>query len=69
MVMAIFANLFAGWYKRATMALRKEEKSLILVLIVAAVLIVVFIVVFSARHRWDMNEQYYRELLAREEGN
>jgi formate hydrogenlyase subunit 4 len=69
MVMAIFANLFFGWYQRATMVLRKEEKSLVLVLIVAAILIVVFVVIFSARHRWDMNEQHYRELMAREKAD
>jgi hypothetical protein len=30
-------------------------------------LIVIFIVIFSARHRWDMNEQRYRELQAKRE--
>jgi TctA family transporter len=39
--------------------------TLILVFIVAALLIVIFFVVFSARHQWDLNEQRYRELLAR----
>ena len=65
LVIAIFANLLSGWYKRADMELKEEESSLILVLLAAAILIVAFIVVFSARHRWDMNEQRYRELLDR----
>ena len=65
LVIAIFANLFSGWYKRADMEMKKEDSSLILVLLAAALLIVAFIVVFSARHRWDMNEQRYRELLSR----
>ena len=64
-VIAIFANLFSGWYKRADMEMKKEDSSLILVLLAAALLIVAFIVFFSARHRWDMNEQRYRELLSR----
>lgn len=65
LVIAIFVNFFSGWYKRAEMTLRTENPSLILVLLVAALLIVVFVVVFSARHKWDMNEQRYRELLSR----
>ena len=45
--------------------MKKEESSLILVLLAAALLIVAFVVVFSVRHRWDLNEQRYRELLSR----
>jgi predicted PurR-regulated permease PerM len=63
MVIAIFLNFFSGWYKRAEMVMRREQSSLILILLLAAVLIVVFVVVFSARHRWEINEQQYRELL------
>ena len=47
------------------MALHREKSSLIIVLIVAALMIVIFIVIFSARHRWDMNEQSYRELISK----
>ena len=64
-VVAVFANIFSGWYKRADMEMKKEDSSLVLVLLAAALLIVAFIVVFSARHRWDINEQRYRELLSR----
>jgi membrane protein YdbS with pleckstrin-like domain len=62
MVIAIFANFFSGWYKRADMELRSHS-SLIIVLVIAALLIVVFTTVFSARHQWDQNEQRYREFL------
>lgn len=58
----IFVNYFAGWYKRAAMQIRVDSSG-VLVVLVALVLIVVFVVVFSARHRWDMNEQRYKELL------
>lgn len=64
LVIAIFVNFFSGWYKRANMEIRSSG-SLVLVLIVAAVLIVVFTTVFSVRHKWDINEQRYRELLAK----
>ena len=70
LVIAIFANFFSGWYKRADMvrneATQKNDASLILVLIVAALLIVAFVIIFSVRHKWDINEQRYRELVARE---
>jgi membrane protein YdbS with pleckstrin-like domain len=65
LVIAIFVNFFSGWYKRADMTLRREESSLVLVLLGAVLLIVVFVVVFSARHKWDMNEQRYKELQSR----
>ena len=66
LVIAIFANFFSGWYKRADMEIRSSS-SLILVLVVAAVLIVVFTTVFSVKHKWDLNEQRYHELLARKD--
>jgi uncharacterized membrane protein len=65
-VAAIFINFFSGWYKRADMMLRTDS-SLIIVVLVAIVLIVVFISVFSAKHQWEMNEQRYREFLAKKD--
>ena len=62
LVLAIFVNLFAGWYGRAQMVLARESSSLILVLLVASIGIVLFIIIFSARHRWEMNEQRFQEL-------
>jgi hypothetical protein len=63
-VILIFINFFSGWYKRAGMVLNADT-SLFPVLIIGAILIVVFVAVFSARHKWDMNEQRYKELLAK----
>jgi hypothetical protein len=63
---AIFANLLSGWYKRASMVVNADP-SLILVLLLAILLIIIFISVVTVRHRWDMNEQRYRELQARRE--
>ena len=63
-VAAIFINFFSGWDKRAQMVVNTDP-SLILVIIIASLLIVVFIAIFSVRHNWDLNEQRYKELLAR----
>jgi len=66
LVVAIVANFLSGWYKRAEMMVNTDP-STIVVLLIAVLLIVVFIVIFSARHRWDMNEQRYLELRARKD--
>jgi len=66
-VVSIVANMVFRWHKEADKVMKQEQASLIIVLIAAALLIVVFIVIFSARHRWDMNEQYYKELLAKKD--
>lgn len=63
LIASVFVVTFSGWYQRADMELHKDEKSLIIVLFIAALLIVAFIVIFSARHRWDINEQRYQELI------
>jgi membrane protein YdbS with pleckstrin-like domain len=65
LVIAIVINFFSGWYKRADMEIRGNS-SIVLVIIIAVILIVVFTTVFSARHRWEMNEQHYKELLSKD---
>lgn len=65
LVFAILLNFFSGWYKRADMQINSMTSSQMLVIIAAAIGIILFIALFSAKHRWDINEQYYRELLAR----
>ncbi len=69
LIVAIFANLFSGWYGRAQMVMSRESSSLVIVLLLAALGIVVFIVIFSARHRWEQNELRYQELLQKEKKN
>jgi hypothetical protein len=66
LVIAIVINFFSGWYKRADMKIRTDS-SLILVLVIACILIVVFTTVFSVRHKWEQNEQLYKELLSKKE--
>jgi len=65
-VIAIFVNFFSGWYKRADMEMRADP-SLIITVLIAAILIVIFITVFSVKHKWDINEQRYRELLSKKD--
>jgi len=64
LVIAIVVNFLSGWYKRADMEIRSNS-SLVLVVVIAGIAIVVFTTVFSVRHKWEMNEQFYRELLAK----
>jgi membrane protein YdbS with pleckstrin-like domain len=64
LAITIAINFFSGWYKKADIMLHTDP-SLVLILLVGILLIVAFVVIFSAKHNWDMNEQHYRELLAR----
>ena len=65
----ILMNLFSGWYKRANMDLNSHISNgefNPVVLIIALLIIVSFIAIFSKRHKWEMSEQRYQELKARE---
>ncbi|MEO7922265.1 MAG: hypothetical protein ABIR30_01165 [Chitinophagaceae bacterium] len=63
---AIYINYFSGWYQRADMKLRMDSSG-VLVVLAGLLLTVIFVVVYSARHRWEMNEQRYKELLAKKD--
>jgi preprotein translocase subunit SecY len=74
LVTGIFASVFARWDKHAEVQMREEMQytsspTLILVFVIAALLIVAFFVIFSARHNWDLNEQRYKELNSRLDGD
>ena len=70
LIVAIFINFFSNWYKKAEMVrneeVQKNDASLVLVLLIAALLITIFVVIFSVRHKWDINEQRYTELKNRD---
>ncbi len=68
MALAIFVTYFSNWYKRA-ITLINMSSSGVLVVLIGLILIVVFIVVFSARHKWEMYEQRYKELQAKKDLN
>ncbi len=61
----VLLNLFFGWYKRAEMQANSRLNPI--VLITALMLIIVFVAIFSRRHKWDLKDQHYRELIARKE--
>ena len=66
-VVPIIINFSSGWYKRADMWARGHtEENSASVLIIAALIILVFVAIFSKRHRWEMNEQDYLELEAKQ---
>ena len=62
----IFLNFTSGWYKRADMEANSYSFNP-LVLLIALLLIVGFVAIFYNRHRWEMREQLYREILSRKE--
>lgn len=66
LVAAILINVFSDWFKGASRVFNTNSNNFLMVLI-ASIFIVMFIVFFSARHKWDINEQYYRELLAKKD--
>jgi peptidoglycan/LPS O-acetylase OafA/YrhL len=53
------------WYKRADMEAASHLNPF--VLIIAVVLIIAFVAIFYKRHQWDMKEQQYLEIKAREQ--
>jgi hypothetical protein len=61
----IILILFSGrfWYKRADMVANSEMS--FVVLIVAILLIAMFVAVIYKRHQWEMKEQQYLEIKAR----
>lgn len=61
----ILLNLFSGWNKRAVMVANTQLNPV--VLIVAVMGIAAFFAIFNKKHRWDMNEQRYNELLQKRE--
>lgn len=66
MAIAILATYFSNWYKRAVPLINMRPSG-VLVVLVALLLIIGFMVVFSARHKWDINEQRYKELLSKKD--
>ncbi|MBV4359466.1 hypothetical protein [Pinibacter aurantiacus] len=59
----IAINFSSGWYKRAQMTAMAEFNPMVLV--VALLIIITFIAIFYKRHQWDMNEQRYKEFVAK----
>lgn len=62
MALTIFFTYFSNWYKRAVPLINMRPTG-VLVVLAGLLFIVIFIVIFSARHKWEMNEQRYKELI------
>ncbi|WP_336514088.1 hypothetical protein [Pollutibacter soli] len=62
----IMINFFAGrlWYKRADAIANTQMSPTVLIVAVAA--IAVFIGIFYRKLKWEKNEQFYKELKAKE---
>ena len=61
---AIAVNFLAGWNKQAAYTANSSFNPL--VLIIAILTITTFVAIFSKKHKWDMNEQRYKEFKAKE---
>src|SRR5687767_14276788 len=64
---AILLNIYSEWNPAGSHL--KQNGSQLLVVLLAVLLIIIFVVVFSAKHRWDQNEQHYKELVAKKNKN
>lgn len=58
----ILLNLFSGWFKR----MLRIEPGLPIVLVIGILAIGVFFALFNKQHKWEMMDQQYQELKARE---
>lgn len=63
--LTILLSVFSGklWYKRADMVANSMSPG---ILILAVLLIAAFMGLFYKRHQWEMREQQYLELKAKE---
>jgi sterol desaturase/sphingolipid hydroxylase (fatty acid hydroxylase superfamily) len=62
----ILINFISGWHKRAEMDANNPDDFSPLVLMIALLLIIAFVAIFSKHHQWEMREQRYRELIAKQ---
>ena len=65
--LGLAASLIAAVYHRKANPILHDYATLIITVMVAGVAISFFITVFAAHHKWDQNELYYQELMARKE--
>ena len=65
--LGLAGSLLAAYYHRKANPLLHDYASLIITVMIAGVAIAFFITLFAAHHKWDQNELYYDELMARKE--
>ena len=57
--------IFSDWYKNMEFI----SPSQVIVIMVAVLGIAVFFALFRMKHKWDMNEQFYKELKLKQQKN
>jgi hypothetical protein len=60
--MPVLLNLFIDWNVQVKVITRGQLN----VMLLAVLIIVTFISVFSIKHKWDLRELHYRELLEKQ---
>ena len=65
--LGLAASLVAAWYHRKANPILHDYAALIITVMIAGVAIALFITIFAAHHKWDQNELFYEELMARSE--
>lgn len=58
----ILLNLFVDW----NVQIKEIKRGQLNVLLFAVGIIVTFIAIFTVRHKWDLREQHYKELLQKQ---
>jgi hypothetical protein len=58
----ILLNLFLEWNNQIQVITRGQ----LYILVIAVAIITSFISVFTVKHKWDLREQHYRELLVKQ---
>lgn len=61
----ILVNIYSGWNPGGSLLANNSDR--FFVVLFGIILVIIFIVIFSARHRWDMNEQRYKELVRKKD--
>jgi hypothetical protein len=62
---AMLISIYSGW--NVSSNILRQGGNLPATIIIGILATVVFVVLISARHKWDMNERHYRELLIKKE--
>ena len=65
--LGLAGSLIAAMYHRKANPIIHDYTALIITVMIAGVAIAFFITLFAAHHKWDQNELYYHELMARKE--
>ena len=66
-VLGLAGSLVAAYFHRKANPILHDYAGVVITVMIAGVAIAFFITLFAAHHKWDQNELYYGELMARKE--